>query len=306
MVIYLKKLISFLFLGAILLSSCRQPGLEKVVENLDFPEGPAWDGKGNIYLSNCHGGWIAKIKDQNAIEFLKASKDPFTFIKTNGLTIRKDGFIFACEYGIGAILRIHPNGKSEIYVKSYQDSAFNRPNDLAFDAMGGLYFTDPKSYDPDNPDGYVYYTDSEKNVKRVAGPMAFPNGIAINPDHTECFICESAKHRIVVMKIQEDGYLNFDRILVDFEAGDPDGIAFDRAGSLYVALYGGGGVFIINPAGEIINKIETPGANPTNVEFGGTDLKTLFITETETNALYKIKMKIAGLPLYFSPMVKSR
>ena len=32
----------------------------KVADGLDFPEGPAYDGKSSIFLSNCYGGWIAK------------------------------------------------------------------------------------------------------------------------------------------------------------------------------------------------------------------------------------------------------
>lgn len=301
----IKHLFMISALLALLGGSCQKSGVVKVVDGLDFPEGPAWDGQGHLYLSNCHGGWIAKVENSTAVEFLKASEDPFTFRKTNGLTVRKDGLIFACEYGVGAILKIHPQGNSEIYVKAFSDSAFSRPNDLAFDAKGGLYFTDPNSYDADKADGYVYRIDPQKNVDRVAGPLAFPNGIAVSPDQKKCYVCESARHRILMYTIKQDGHLKFNQVFFEFNQGDPDGIAFDRAGSLYVALFGGGAVAVIDTTGRMIDKIPMPGKNPTNVEFGGPDLKTLFITEVETNALYKIKVKKAGLPLYFSPMRKN-
>ena len=35
----------------------------------------------------------------------------------------------------------------------------------------------------------------------------------------------------------------------------------------------------------LIQKIETPGSKPTNLEFGDEDYKTLYLTEVETNSL---------------------
>ena len=115
----------------------------KVAENLNFPEGPAWDGKSTLYVSNCNGDWITKVENENFSVFLKASNSPFTFEKTNGLTVYKDGSIFACDFGRGAILKINPEGKTEIYALGYNGNRFSRPNDLAFDKNGNLYFTDP-------------------------------------------------------------------------------------------------------------------------------------------------------------------
>lgn len=42
----------------------------EVADGLNFPEGPAYDGKSSIYLSNCYGGWIAKVSDNIVDTFL--------------------------------------------------------------------------------------------------------------------------------------------------------------------------------------------------------------------------------------------
>ncbi|MCI0494931.1 hypothetical protein L0Z72_07975, partial [candidate division KSB1 bacterium] len=72
---------------------------EKVASGLNFPEGPAWDGQGTLYVSNCYGNWITKISNEGPGIFLHASDNPFTFQKTNGLTVFRDGSLFACDFG---------------------------------------------------------------------------------------------------------------------------------------------------------------------------------------------------------------
>jgi gluconolactonase len=274
---------------------------EKVASGLNFPEGPAWDGKGTIYVSNCYGDWITKINNEGPGIFLNASENPFTFQKTNGLAVFRDGSIFACEFGRGMILKISRDGKSQVYVEEYEGKRFNRPNDLAFDPDGNLYFTDPNSYRRENPDGAIYRIDAmTRKVTPVADSLAFPNGLAFSGDARQLYVAESAYQRIVRYRVLSSGVLTEKQIFVELPGGDPDGINFDKNGNLYVAHFGGGAIYVIAPNGKIIAKLITPGKKPSNIEFGASDLRTLFVTEVETNAVYKIKVKIPGLPLFSS------
>ncbi len=153
-----------------------------IAEGLHFPEGPAWDGNGNLYVSSCYGGYISKISPDGIEKFVDSSSNP-NLKQTNGLVVYKDGSIFACDYGIGAILKISPEGNSEIFIDGYEGKRFNRPNDLAFDREGDLYFTDPKSYGKDKFDGRIFKVDIKtKAVHLVADSLAFPNGIAFSSD----------------------------------------------------------------------------------------------------------------------------
>ncbi|MEE9432112.1 MAG: SMP-30/gluconolactonase/LRE family protein [Melioribacteraceae bacterium] len=267
----------------------------KVVENLNFPEGPAWDVASNsVYLSNCNGGWISRVNGNVHDTFLVASNEPLSFEKTNGMTFH-NGYLFACEYGNGEVLKISRDGKIEIFVDNFQGEKFNRPNDLAFDKKGNLYFTDPKSYGKDKPDGRIFRRDAiTKEVILLQDSLTFPNGIAFTKDGKNLFVCESAQSRILKFDVQEDGKITNKTEFIVLPGGDPDGIAFDKKGNLYVAHYGTGTLFIINSSGKIIQEIKTPGNKPTNVEFAGKDFRTLFLTEVETNSLYKIDVNIIG------------
>ncbi len=274
----------------------------KIADNLNFPEGPAWNGKGSLFVSSCYGGYIYEISNDSTFKFIDSTQKPFRLKQTNGLTFDKDGNIIACDYGIGAILKISPSGNTEIISSGYNNKKFNRPNDLAFDPKGNLYFTDPKSYGKDKPDGVVYMI-NDKTKEGYSGrrSLCFPNGIAFSLDAKKLFVCESAQNRILSFDVDKDGKLKNKNVFVELPGGDPDGIAFDQNGNLNAAHFGGGHIFVISPDGQIIDSIKTPGKKPSNVEFGGKDLKTLFITEDETNSVYKTEVKIPGAKLFYSP-----
>ena len=75
-------------------------------------------------------------------------------------------------------------------------------------------------------------------------------------------------------------------------------MAFDEAGNLYVAYYGGGRVAIFGPGGDLVDEIPVPGANVTNVAFGGPDRRTVVITDVETASLYNTRVETPGLRLF--------
>jgi gluconolactonase len=75
---------------------------------------------------------------------------------------------------------------------------------------------------------------------------------------------------------------------------------FDAAENLYVAQYGGGAVIVLNPMGELIERIAVGGLFPTNVAFGGPDGRTLYVTEVETGSVYFFRTEFPGLRLYGS------
>ena len=268
---------------------------KKVAEDLEFPEGPVRDGKGNIFFSNCNGGWVAKYGNSGLDTFVTANEK--TLQKTNGLAIFND-HIFACEYGIGQILKISKAGIIEKYATHYQDKNFNRPNDLAFDEKGNLYFTDPNSYGAAKLDGRLFcIRNKDKKVVLVDDSLAFPNGIAFTENYKELYVCESARNRIIKYKVENPAQLTQKEIFAELPSGDPDGVAVDQKGNLYVAHFGSGTLYVISPQGKIVDKVATPGAKPTNLAFAGRDLQTLYLTEVETNSLYKTRVGISGVSL---------
>jgi gluconolactonase len=68
-----------------------------------------------------------------------------------------------------------------------------------------------------------------------------------------------------------------------------DGMTIDVEGNIYLT---GTGVTIFDKNGNRIGNIVVPESWTANVCFGGTDLKSLFITASKS--LYRIRVKIKG------------
>jgi sugar lactone lactonase YvrE len=60
--------------------------------------------------------------------------------------------------------------------------------------------------------------------------------------------------------------------------GRPDGAAVDAEGNYWCAMYEGGRLLQLSPAGELLQEIAVPAMCPTMPCFGGEDLKTLYVT----------------------------
>lgn len=269
---------------------------ELVVDSQNFPEGIVWSGDEILYSSNCNGGWITRITEARIDTFLIASDSTFT--KTNGMIAYENSSLIACDYGIGAILKFDSDGKREILIDGYNGIKFNRPNDLTLDKGGNLFFTDPKSYGKEILDGRVFFFNFSNNeLKLAADSLAFPNGIGISPVTNKLYVCESAKSRIVCFDIDKNFNLVNKSVFIELPDGDPDGFNFDINGNMYVAHFGSGTLFIISPEAKILHSIKTPGKKPSNVEFADKDKKTLFLTEDETNSIYKMSVSIPGFSL---------
>jgi gluconolactonase len=75
-----------------------------------------------------------------------------------------------------------------------------------------------------------------------------------------------------------------------------DGMVIDCAGDLYVAA--GQDVAVINPAGIEVGRINVAGVQAvTNVAFGGTDHRTLFITTLDGSpGIFTVAMPLPGMP----------
>jgi gluconolactonase len=282
-----------LLLFVLIISAVYPQELIKLADNLNFPEGPAWDGDGNLYVSSCYGGYIYRISGDSSGVFIDSGST--IMMQTNGLTFGKDGNLYGCDFKAGTIISISMDKEVKTVCKGYNGEPFDRPNDLAFHPNGDLYFSVPNS---DKPDGYLFrYNFESGEAVMLKDSLHYPNGMAFNEKADELYLSESAKNRILKYKLDEDGNILSQEVFIDLPGGEPDGLAFDVEGNLYAAHFAGGTVYVIAPDGKIKEKIKTPGAEASNVEFGGEDYKTLFITEDETDAVYSLQREIPGLKL---------
>jgi len=257
---------------------------------LKFPEGPAFDRKGNLFVVNISTGDISKISPEGQVEtFLNTGGVP------NGAKLHANGDLYVADRNKG-IIAISPEGSIRVIAHSYQGKKLNGPNDLIFDSRGNLYFTDPHGSSAENPFGCVYRVSVDSEITLLASGLAYPNGLVLSRDEKELFVAITRKNRILRYVLDPPARST---IFIQLNGGwGPDGMVLDEAGNLYVAHFGGGDVLIVSPKGELVERISVGGLRPTNVAFGGSDRKTLYITEADTGSVYRFKTDYPGLPLY--------
>lgn len=266
-----------------------------LISGYDSPEGPAFDQDGNLFFVNWLSSSIMRLTpDGQVSEFFNTGGVPA------GLAFHPDGSLYVADEGddIHGIMRI-ADGKATILANAYEGQPLNGANDLVFDANGVLYFSDPWRTTLENPVGGFYRLFPDGTLERLDHGLAFPNGVAIAPAGDAVYLAETLHHRILRYPIGSDGVVGEREEFAALPGGTgPDGMAFDEAGNLYVAHYGGGRVAIFAPSGDLTGEIRVPGASVTNVAFGGPDRQTVVITDVETASLYQTRVETPGLRLF--------
>ena len=266
-------------------------------------EGPAWDGKGNLYFVNEH-----RITRRDGKGGIHVFRDPSN--DANGLLFDSQGRLMICEAGTRRVTRIEPDGKTIVLADRYQGMRFNSPNDLTIDSKGRIYFSDPRygsreGMEMRDAQGQtvegVYRIDAPGKVTRVIGPeVDRANGVLVSQGDRYLYVADNdndhvgAPRKLWRFGLKPDGTIQAaSRTLIfDWHEGrGPDGVKIDREGRLYVAAGLNaphppyetadrfkGGIYILSPEGKLLKFVPIPVDEVTNCAFGGPDWKTLFIT----------------------------
>jgi gluconolactonase len=271
----------------------------EVVRTGDYTEGVVVDHDGNLYFS--HDKIVTKVTPDGKATTWAATGAP------NGHKILGDGTHLICDATRHALLHLDAAGNELRPAATESDGKPLRgPNDLTLDtASGGVYFTDPAKSDQKNAEGTIHYLDSGGACHTIANDLAFPNGIVLRPGGKELLVAESKRNRILAFPVLAPGKMGEYKVLVDLPTkgngqidNQPDGIALDADGNLYVAHYGMRQVQVVSPEGKIVRRY--PGGNLTtsNVAFAGSAMDRLYLTGGEPGALFRLDLPgVKGLTI---------
>ena len=222
----------------------------------------------------------------------------------NGLISVGDMLLVAC-YDQGTVLMISFDGK--ILKSISADDAgrnFVSPNDLVSDAQGGFYLT---SSGRNGILGAVTYLGPDKRVRTVATGIGNANGIALSPDGKLLYIGESCASRLLAYPVEPNGTLGTATVLVhlaDVLSGSPerryvpDGLRTDREGNLYICLYRGGGLAILDSTGKLLKQVDLPAAHHTSLALSA-DERQMFVTgiDDEPGGTYRGSLYVVPNPI---------
>ena len=287
--------------------------LESLWAEGDFTEGPALAPDGSIIFSDIGNAMYRyDPKTGKTALFRKPSG------RSNGLMFNQKGELIACEgANTGGNRRISittgidgaKDGTVKTLAEKIDGKRFNSPNDLAIDAAGNVYFTDPR-YVGDDPRDLdyegVFVVSPDGKVRVATRDVQKPNGILVSPDGKSVYVSDNnpqGNRHLCALAVKTDGTLGEKKVLHDFGTGRGiDGMTLDTEGNIYATAGTGdkAGVYVFSPAGKQIAMIPTPG-DPTNCVFGGGDDNgTLYVTSANSKqsgtkyGLFRIKLNAKG------------
>jgi gluconolactonase len=264
--------------------------LEKLAEGFKFTEGPAADAKGNVYFTDQPNDRILKYDTDGK---LTTWMQPCG--RSNGLCFGPDGKLWACADEKNELWAIDMETKKPtVVVKDFKGKLLNGPNDVWVRPDGGLYFTDPfykRDYWKRGPkeidvEGVYFITPDRKGITRVIDDLKQPNGIIGTPDGTILYVADIGANKTYSYAIKKDGTLADKKLFCELGS---DGMTIDGKGNVYLT---GKGVTVFDKTGKKVAHIDVPEGWTANVCFGGSDMKTLFITAS--TRLYGLKMNVKG------------
>jgi sugar lactone lactonase YvrE len=301
-----------------------------IVTGLKFSEGPVWrpfsvaspsqsplsSAPGCLYFSDIPTdtvySWTPEKSTPTSIEL--AEHKPTEFLKpsnfSNGLTLDSKGALFLAQHA-GKVSKLDLAAKTQdltTLAEKFEGKSLSSPNDLVIKSDGSIYFTDPpygvrgslgpKGRTKELDFSGIYRFAPDGTISLLNKSMPTPNGLAFSPDEKTLYVADTSTGNMRSFAVKPDGSLEEGKLFAalrtrtdkgEERSAGGDGVKVDVQGRVYCAARGG--VWVFSPTGEKLGVIALPNS-PTNLCFGGPDMKTLFATTA--NTVYALPVKVEG------------
>ena len=302
--------------------------MREIADGLRFPEGPIAMPDGSVVLVEIAAERLTRVMPDGR-KFLIARMPG----GPNGAALGPDGWIYVCNnggfewiedpvhglrpryqapaYSGGRIERVDPEtGRIETLYTATEHGPLRGPNDIVFDGDGGFWFTDlGKARARDRDQGGIYYARADGSlIREVVHPILTPNGIGLSPDDKVVYVAETEGGRLWAFDIVGPGEIarapwpsphggRFVGAMGVYQRFDS--LAVEACGNVCVATLANPCITVIAPDGRIVEQVPTDDLHTTNICFGGPDLRTAFVTLSNSGRLVAIDWPRPGLPLHW-------
>lgn len=293
----------------------------KVAVGIDRPEDVVVAKDGRVFASD-HQCAVAEILPDGSFKRMGPKGGA-----PNGINMDRQGRVLIANFGIydreeGPLQRFDPaTGQHETLVAEVGGKRLTSANYPVMDRAGNIWCANsthaetwPQALDG-RDDGFIFVLRPDGSSEIVAEGLRFPNGMALSADEAFLFCAQTSgadvmrfailpggklrpgeRYGPVLGKLQEAGGAQ----VAMADLGYTDGVGMDAAGNLWVCLPAANKVVAITPAFEVITVIDDPSGevvnHPTNITWGGADLRDLYIGSIRAGYVLKGRSPVAGQP----------
>jgi sugar lactone lactonase YvrE len=251
----------------------KKPDAKVLINGLVLGESPRWHD-GRLWFSDWGAGEIIAVDPQGRREIvLRLKSFPFSF------GWAPDGRMLIVNET--RILRLEPGGALTRLV-DLSGLCDKRWNEIVVDGRGVAYVNNVGFDFPggDFAPGILALATPDGALRRAAGGVAFPNGMAVTPDNATLILAESYGKKLTAFDIAVDGSLSNQRLWADLGDGVPDGICIDAEGAVWYADVPNKRCRRVREGGKVLQTVNVD-RGCFACALGGADGKTLFVVAAE-------------------------
>ena len=270
---------------------------ETLASGFGLVEGPTVDAEGGIIFSDVLGGGVHRLGASGEVELVVPKRRG-----VGGIALHAEG---------GVVV----SGRDLVHVREGETRMiFSIPglpgwNDLCTDSAGRVYAGALRFavFDPaaEPVAGECWRIDAAGQGTRLYGGIVHANGIALSPDERTLYHSDTRRGVLVVHELAGDGAARGRREIAVPGPGQPDGLAIDALGGVWVAIAGGGRVDRFLPEGTRERSLEVPARIVTSLCFAGADRRDLVVVSADhreeparRGSIFRTRVDVAGAPVH--------
>jgi gluconolactonase len=268
---------------------------ETLASGYGLVEGPTWAPDGSLYWSDVLGGGVYRRAPSGEITTVVPKRRG-----VGGIALHADGGLV-----VGGRDLIHVrDGVSRTLLALEGLPGWN---DLTTDARGRVWAGSVRFrvFDPDVKPvpGECWRVEAAGRATELYDGVLHANGIALSPDERWLVHSDTRARVLWAHDLDAEGNVSKRRALpVD---GAPDGLAFDEAGCVWLALADGGRVERLTPDGRVDRTLPVPARMVTSLCFAGSELRELIVVTADhaedpalRGSVLRTRLDVAGAPVH--------
>ncbi|HUE39334.1 MAG TPA: SMP-30/gluconolactonase/LRE family protein [Candidatus Binatia bacterium] len=267
--------------------------METLAYGYGLVEAPRVDDGGSLYFSDAIGGGVYRRSPDGEITIVVPKRRG-----VGGLVLHADGGVVVSGKNVVHVR----DGETRVLLEVEGALGFN---DLTTDREGRVFVGSLRSSafesGPRVP-GELWRIDGERRATEVYRGIEFANGVGFSPDYRTVYHSNYSEAYVLAHDLDDSGAGVNRRVFARMPKGNPDGLAVDESGAVWVALGSGGGLARFSPRGELLSVVEVPSPFVTSLCFGAPDRRDLYVTTLENGedparkgTIFRTRSDVPGL-----------